>query len=137
MYEPVFVENTMSIYNNQFQTLISQVYSQVLHVVYCSFRTKIRIHPHRVGLLLRLKSFSHGIFNVHNIIRSEDGFKGMLFPHIYCNTQYVKIRFINKSKVENIVVHLYFFFFFSFYITAFQFLCTIQTLFEICFHLYP
>ena len=40
----------------------------------CYFGIKISIHYHILCSFSRTKSISNGILNVHNIIRSEDGF---------------------------------------------------------------
>ena len=52
----------------------------------CSHRTKIRIHLYRVCYFYIPKSLYNCILNVPNIIISKNGFKVMMFLHIYCDT---------------------------------------------------
>ena len=72
------------------------------------YRKKIITYSHRVCSLYIPKYLSNGILNVNDIIISIDGFKAMLFTHIYCNTYYVNIEFTTKFTVETVIVHLYF-----------------------------
>ena len=66
----------------------------------CYYRTKISIHFHIAWSFSRTKTLSNAILNVNNTIRSEDGFKVMLFPYRDRNTKYIKIGFTTKFKLE-------------------------------------
>ena len=62
--------------------------------------TKISIHSHIVCYLCRPKYLLIGILNVHAIIRGENGFKVVFFPHRDCNTKYINIWYDTKLKLE-------------------------------------
>ena len=61
------------------------------------------MNSYRLIYFLRPEPFSNEILNVHNITKSQDGFKVMSFPHNYCNTYHANIICSTKFKVENIL----------------------------------
>ena len=85
IYEPVFLEKICMYIiinlNIQFPTSIVRYCMWSI----CSSSTEISINSHILCSLMIPKYLSYGILDVQNIIISKDGFKYMLFLHIYYN----------------------------------------------------